>query len=207
MADLNVQPKRNSQWWFWLFILLIAALILYFLLHKNDHRTAVIADTTVKNTTHLLAATQPDWNSVDFNTPGTKYDELTDSLIVVKKNAKYSIYGLGENILFNKNQSTLQPGADAQLQQIASSLNKRFKGAKIAVFGSADDSGSAAYNAKLGALRALAVKNWLIQKGGFPASDVSLRSVGEKKPIATNATADGKQQNRSVQIVVFNNLK
>ncbi|WP_158799693.1 OmpA family protein [Pedobacter sp. L105] len=209
MADLNVQPKSKSQLWFWFFILLLAGLIVYFLLHKNDHRTAVIADSTAfkGEHTHLLAATQPDWNKVDFNVPSTRYDELKDSLIVVKKNDKYSIYGLGENILFNKDQSTIQPGADAQLYQIASSLHKRFKGANIAVFGSTDATGDPAYNAKLGKYRAIAVKNWLIEKGGFSETHVSVHSLGENKPIATNLTAHGKQQNRNVQIVVFNNPK
>jgi len=207
MADLNVQPKSKSQWWFWLFILLIAALIVYFLLHRNDYRTTFIADSTVvkQSHTHLLAATQPDWNKVDFNAPPTQYDELKDPLVVVKKKDKYVIYGLGENILFNKDQSTIQPGADAQLEHIASSLNKRFKGAKIAVFGSTDATGSPDYNAKLGKYRAIAVKNWLIEEGGVAEYNVSVHSLGESKPIATNLTAHGKQENRNVQIVVFTN--
>jgi outer membrane protein OmpA-like peptidoglycan-associated protein len=208
MADLNVQPKSKSPWWLWLLLILIAAGVLYFFLHKNDHNTSdVAASKALLDTAHVAAVTEPDWGSVDFNAPGTRYDELTDKTITVNGNERYSIYSLGENILFSKDQSTLHANADAKLSQIASSLKKRFKGAKIGIFGSADATGTASHNAKLGTARAEAVKNWLVEKGGFSASDLSLHTLGEQKPVANNSTAEGRKQNRNVQLVVFTNPK
>lgn len=206
MADINVQPKNKSPWWLWLLLILIAAALLYFLLNK-DKSTDVAASKALLDTAHVAAATKPDWESVDFAAPGTRYDELTDKSIVVKGNDKYAIYSLGENILFAKDQSTLHANADAKLRQIAASLKKRFKGAEIGIFGSADDTGPAGHNAQLGKARAAAVKNWLVEKGGFHASDLSLHTLGEQKPVANNSTAEGRKLNRNVQIVVFTNHK
>lgn len=211
MADLNVQPKSKSPWWLWLLLILIAAALLYFFMNRNNHTTSdkVVTDSTsvTKDTALVAGATEPDWNSVDFNSPATKYDELTDTAISVRGNDLYTIYSLGENILFSKDHSTLEASADAKLNEITASLNKRFKGARIGIFGSTDNTGTAEHNVKIGGDRAVAVKNWLVSKGGFSADNVSLHSLGENEPVATNATAKGRQQNRNVQIVVFKNTK
>ncbi|RYF86817.1 MAG: OmpA family protein, partial [Chitinophagaceae bacterium] len=96
------------------------------------------------------------------------------------------MYGLGENILFGTDKSQLQGAADARLQLIANSLSKRFKHAAIAIYGHTDSTGTPETNKVLGAERAGAVKDWLITKGGFAPEMISVRSVGETKPIANN---------------------
>jgi outer membrane protein OmpA-like peptidoglycan-associated protein len=57
----------------------------------------------------------------------------------------------------------------------------------------------------LGAERAAAVKDWLVKTGGLDSTLVSIHSLGESKPVASNATAGGRQQNRNVSIVAFPN--
>ncbi len=122
-----------------------------------------------------------------------------------------SQYGLGRfaildvllKIVFScASSKALQSNAENKLKLILASLNKRFKGAQIGVYGSTDATGDAAHNKQLGADRASAVKDWLV-KNGIDADKVSVQSLGESKPVATNATATGRQQNRNVSIVAF----
>lgn len=118
---------------------------------------------------------------------------------------KYSIYGLGENILFATDQSSIQSSAEQQLNQIAASLKKRFEGASIAVYGNTDATGSAGHNQELGAACAESVKRWLVEKAGIAAGKIYVRSRGESAAEASNATLKGRQLNRNVQIVALTN--
>jgi len=131
--------------------------------------------------------------------------DVTDSTIEVRGNDRYTIYTLGENILFATDQSTLQGDAGSKLQQVVTSLNKHFNGASIGVYGSTDSTGTDGLNKKLGAERAAAVKNWLVTTGGLDSARVSIHTLGESKPVASNATAAGRRQNRNVTIVAFSN--
>ncbi|TDO24656.1 OmpA family protein [Pedobacter duraquae] len=199
MAELDVQPKKKNPI-VWIILVLIALALLFFLMRGcNESKTTGLADTTTRDT---LAKTVVDWNQVDFNTPDTTYEEVTDTGIVIRSTSKYTIYGIGENILFAKDQSEIQRAADVQLQQIAASLKKRFNGASLAVYGNTDATGTAEHNKKLGASRAEVVKDWLIQNG-FSADLITVQSKGESDPVATNATEKGKKLNRSVEIVAL----
>lgn len=210
MAQLDVQPKKSNPWWLWLLIAIIAIAILLFLLKGCNNKTAAVATTdstkTVADTTmgkQAVAVTAPDYNSVDFNSPKTPDADITDKDIAVSGNDKYTIYTLGENILFATDQNTIQTSADTKLKQISSSLGKRFKGATIAVYGNTDSTGTAGHNKMLGADRAAAVKGWLVKNAGLDSTKVSVHSFGSSKPVASNATASGRQQNRNVEIVAF----
>jgi outer membrane protein OmpA-like peptidoglycan-associated protein len=205
MAQLDVQPKKSNPWWLWLLFALVAIAILLFLLKGCNSNTAEVA-TTDSTTTKVIAVTQPAWDSVDFNSPALSADpDVTDADITISGNDKYTIYSLGENILFATDQNALQGTADAKLKQIAASINRRYKGASIGVYGSADSTGTAGHNKQLGADRAAAVKNWLSSNGGIDAANISVHTLGESQPVASNSTASGRQQNRNVKIVAFTN--
>jgi len=207
MAHLEVKPKSRTPWWLWLLLGIIVLAILFFLFRRNDNDTNLVGSTDSTSTEtdagNALAATEPDWNTVDFNSPASSDPDITDKDISVRGNEQYTIYSLGENILFATDQKAVQGRAEAKLKQIAASLNKRFPGATIGVFGNTDSTGTAGHNKQLGAERAAAVKDWLVNSGGVEASRVSIHSQGEKEPVASNATSSGRQQNRNVEIVAF----
>jgi len=206
MADLDVQPKRPSPWWLWLIIALIALAVLFFLFKGRHSKTATVVTTDSTTTsTKTIAATQPDWSKVDFNAAKTADADVTDPGIAVSGNDQYRIYTLGENILFATDQAGLQGTAGDKLKQIVASLNKHYKAASIGIYGSTDSTGTAGHNKMLGAERAKAVKDWLVKTGGLDSTMVSVHSLGESKPVATNATATGRQQNRNVSVVAFPN--
>lgn len=214
MAELDVRPKKSNPWWLWLLLLLVALAVLFFLLRGCNNKTATTTTTDSTSTTTTdttgagkatIAATAPDYNSVDFNSPKTTDPDITDKDIAISGSDKYTIYTLGENILFATDQSSLQGSADQKLKQISSSLSKRFKGAAIGVYGSTDSTGTTGKNKQLGAKRAMAVKDWLVKNAGIDSGKVSVHSLGESKPVATNATAAGRRENRNVSIVAFPN--
>ena len=209
MAHLEVEPKKSTPW-LWILLGLVVLAVLFFLLKGCGNGTGnkAVADSTGNTTASdtsskkVIAATQPDWSKVDFNSPETPDADITDKDVSVRGNEQYTIYTLGEDILFATDQNALQGSAEAKLKLITASLNKRFKGAQIGVYGSTDATGDAAHNKQLGADRANAVKDRLV-KNGIDADKVSVQSLGESKPVATNATATGRQQNRNVSIVAF----
>jgi outer membrane protein OmpA-like peptidoglycan-associated protein len=144
---------------------------------------------------------------VDFDAPAAVYDEITDSSISVRGNDDYTIYGLGENILFATNQNAIQAGAENQLKQISSSLEKRFKGASIAIYGNTDATGDASQNKALGEKRAESVKEWLIKNGNIESSKITVHSKGQSDPVASNKTLEGRHMNRRVEIVAMGQVE
>ena len=202
MAELDVQPKRKSPWWIWVVLLLLVLLIIYFFRGCND--TENTASEVVDSPATIQSATSPNWESVDFNAPNASYEEITDTSISVRGNDKYTIYGLGENILFESGQDQVQGKAKNQLDQISKSIKKRFSGYWIAVYGNTDATGNAGENKELSGKRAGSVKNWLIENAGVSQERISVGALGEEEPVATNATEKGRKMNRRVEIVVMN---
>jgi outer membrane protein OmpA-like peptidoglycan-associated protein len=211
MAQLDVQPKQRSPIWIWIVVFIVVMGVLFMLLRgcnsaaplKIDQADTTADDTVVTANTTSAATTQPDWNAVDFTIPKASYEEVTDTAVMVRGNQQYTIYSLGENVLFGKDDSKIREGASAKLNQIAASLDKRFKNAFIGVYGHTDSTGNAGHNKTLGAQRANAVKDWLITNAGVAEQQISVHSLGETKPLAPNTTDKGKAQNRSVEIVAF----
>lgn len=207
MAHLEVKPKKRTAWWLWLLLVIIAIALILFLFKGCGQESGLVAGADSTDTSmdkeHALASTGPDWNTVDFAAPESSDPDITDKDISVRGNDNYTIYSLGENILFGTDQNVVQGSAEAKLKQILTALNRRFKGAAIGVYGSTDSTGTASHNKQLGAERAGAVREWLVKTGGFDQAMVSIHSLGEKEPVASNATTRGRQENRNVQIVAF----
>jgi outer membrane protein OmpA-like peptidoglycan-associated protein len=105
------------------------------------------------------------------------------------------------DILFDVNQSTLKAGAAANIARISTVL-RQYSDKQIAVEGHTDSDGPDQYNQDLSQRRAAAVREALVA-GGVTPTLITSRGLGETQPVATNATAVGKQQNRRVEIVVL----
>jgi outer membrane protein OmpA-like peptidoglycan-associated protein len=207
MAELDVKPKdHKTAWWLWLLIALIALAVLFYFVrgcNATDDRTgtATGTDTSTTAITDNTRVDSRDWNDIDFNAPGASYEEITDKNINVRGNDNYAIYGLGENVLFDTDKSSIRNDAEENLKQIASSLSKRFNEGEIRIFGYTDAEGSAGYNKKLAEERAESVRNWLVKNGNVTENKISVHPVGEAKPVASNTTEQGRQENRRVEIV------
>ena len=212
MAELDVQPKKKNSWLPWLLLALGIIAGLFFLLRGCNNNKETVATTqsadTVSNTTGasgnnqaVAGVTTPTWDSINFNSPEAKYDEITNHDISIRGNDNYAIYSMGENILFGTDKSTIRPEAEANLKQLAASITKRFNGGEIRIYGHTDSTGSTGHNQELAEQRAAAVRDWLVKNANVGQDRISLHPVGASQPVASNETAKGRQQNRRVEIV------
>ena len=80
---------------------------------------------------------------------------------------------------------------------------KRYPGRKISIEGHTDNVGNAKYNQGLSEQRAAAVKEYLLKNGVSGGERITTVGYGQTKPIADNATANGRFQNRRVEIVAL----
>lgn len=81
-----------------------------------------------------------------------------------------------------------------------------FPDAKLAISGHTDAVGSAAANMKLSRDRAEAFKTYLVDKMGIDPSRIIAVGFGETQPIASNETAEGRAQNRRIDITIYPHL-
>lgn len=88
----------------------------------------------------------------------------------------------------------------AQYFDAVAAYLQKHKRATIKITGHTDNKGDADLNEKLGLKRAEIVKNALIKRGA-PEEQIRVISMGESKPIASNNTQEGRQQNRRVEIM------
>ncbi|MBE7169460.1 MAG: OmpA family protein [Williamsia sp.] len=198
MAHTEAQPNiQPTHWWTWLLLVIALILLTLFLAkgcgpYRNDH---------VVTTRNSEASQDSGWNAISFNGPLFKYDEITDSSINVSGGEGYAVYSVDENVLFDSDKSSIRQEAQANLEQLAGSLNKRFPQGQIRIYGHTDAQGTAGYNRELAEQRAASVRNWLVTHGHMEQGSISLHPVGEAQPVASNATEAGRQQNRRVEIV------
>jgi outer membrane protein OmpA-like peptidoglycan-associated protein len=104
------------------------------------------------------------------------------------------------DVLFDTGKSTLRPGAREKLSKI-SGIVLAYPDLRLAIEGNTDSVGSDASNQLLSEQRAGSVMNYLANEK-IPASSMTSKGLGETQPVATNDTAEGRQQNRRVELVV-----
>lgn len=142
------------------------------------------------------------WDMTTAKLNDVKFSEITSSGVTVRGDSAYNIYSVEERVLFDTEKAEIKPGAAEALQQITGSIGQRYGTSQVRVMGFADSRGDKSYNRELSEKRAEAVKNYLVSNGKIDAARVSVEPMGETMPVATNATATGRQENRRVEIAV-----
>jgi OOP family OmpA-OmpF porin len=108
---------------------------------------------------------------------------------------------LAADVLFDFDKAVLKPEGRSKLDDLAGKI----KGINLEVviaIGHTDSIGSDAYNQKLSVRRAESVKAYLVSKGVEP-NRIYTEGKGEKQPVASNKTKEGRQKNRRVEIEVI----
>lgn len=109
----------------------------------------------------------------------------------------------GSAIRFGVNSSVINPNSYDVLAKVTSVAN-RCGNTVIRIEGHTDSDGSDAYNLELSKRRARAVIAYLVGQG-VPKNRLDAKGFGEKKPVASNNSGQGKALNRRIEFVVFEN--
>jgi OmpA-OmpF porin, OOP family len=104
-------------------------------------------------------------------------------------------------IVFENASAVLKPESDAAINQLKQYLDETPRVTKLRIEGHTDNSGTPEGNETLSGQRALAVKAALVAKG-IKAERLLAVGFGQNKPIADNATEDGKSKNRRTEFRV-----
>jgi len=125
--------------------------------------------------------------------PGADVEQVGEELVVTFQSP----------ILFDTDSSVLKPDARRLLDDVASVL-QTYPETDVLVKGHTDDTGSESHNQQLSERRAQSVRNYLLTQGVAPSRLTAL-GFGESMPVASNASATGRAQNRRVEMQIAAN--
>jgi outer membrane protein OmpA-like peptidoglycan-associated protein len=119
----------------------------------------------------------------------------------VKQESRGMVITLSGEVLFTSGKAELLPSAQAKLTEVATALTQQNPDAAIVVEGHTDAQGSQTFNLDLSTRRATAVRDYLASHGVAP-DRIRAEGLGFSRPIGDNKTAEGRANNRRVEIVV-----
>ena len=122
-----------------------------------------------------------------------------NSILQTRDSARGLIVNMSD-VLFDTGSFTLKPGAREKLAKI-SGIVLAHPGLSLQIEGHTDSVGGDDFNQQLSERRAVSVRDFLAEQGVSPGS-ITARGFGKMQPVATNDTAEGRQRNRRVELVV-----
>ena len=144
-------------------------------------------------------ADKADKNSQDANAVREKLREQLNSVLATSESTRGLIVNMSD-VLFDTGKYTLKPTTQISLAKVAGILQS-YPGLKVQVEGYTDSVGSDELNQKLSENRAGGVKDFLVSQG-VATANISSQGFGKNDPVADNASAGGRAQNRRVNMVV-----
>jgi len=130
--------------------------------------------------------------------------EIRNRQVIMRVTPEGFVISLKDLGFFNSGQAVLLPGAAGKIERIAKVLAQH--GLDLRVEGHSDDqpihTAQFRSNWELSTARAMAVLLLLVNDSGIDPKRVSVAGYGQYRPVADNATPDGRQMNRRVDLVV-----
>lgn len=127
-------------------------------------------------------------------------------ILETRREARGLIVSLSD-VLFDFDKATLKPGTKEKLSKLSGILLAYPGAYRMEIEGHTDAIGSDDYNLKLSEARANSVRDYLVQAGIDSGRITAVRGFGKTRPVTTNDTAEGRQMNRRVEIVIADNEK
>jgi outer membrane protein OmpA-like peptidoglycan-associated protein len=152
-----------------------------------------LATTTQQLTAEREARTAADKRAADAQAALAK-------LAAVKDEARGMVITLSGSVLFASNRAVLLPDARTRLGLVADVLLTS-KERNLTVEGHTDSQGSLDHNLDLSQRRADAVRSYLVERG-YQGDLIKANGLGEGSPIAENSSAEGRANNRRVEIII-----
>ncbi|CAN5906573.1 OmpA family protein [soil metagenome] len=126
---------------------------------------------------------------------------LEGSGVEIRRQGDNIVLIMPSDVTFAVDQSDVQPRFEPVLADVARTLNA-YPQTTIDVVGHADSSGADDYNQALSERRASSVANYLVGAGRVLPARIFVAGEGERQPVATNNTPEGRAQNRRVEIIL-----
>ena len=125
--------------------------------------------------------------------------EITIAMQPLHEDGKLAL----ENMQFDTDEAVWNPSSEAELTVLLSlmELNPTWN---VSIEGHTDNQGGKSYNLQLSLDRAEAVKAWLVDQGIAPER-IQTHGYGDTRPVASNATEEGRAQNRRTEVRFFRN--
>lgn len=127
-------------------------------------------------------------------------EQLKNTGVAVEREGNQIKLTMPENVTFATNSYTLSAAAQTSLAQAAQTL-ATYNETTIQVIGHTDSTGSDAINNPLSYNRAQSVANYLASQG-VAQSRMTVSGQGSRQPVASNATVEGRAQNRRVELLI-----
>lgn len=105
-------------------------------------------------------------------------------------------------ITFKTASAELQASSNATLDKVADII-KKYPNLKMRIEGHTDNVGGEEYNQQLSERRANTIRDYLTQKAGVSADQITAVGMGKGGPIADNSTSEGRAQNRRVEFITY----
>ena len=125
--------------------------------------------------------------------PGAKVERVGEGILVT----------FDTDLLFGLDSAVVRPAAQENLRNLAANLDK-YPDTDLLIVGHTDSTGSESYNLALSKRRAMAVSDYLAAQG-VTRTRLRMDGRGELEPVASNASEDGRQQNRRVEVAIYAN--
>ena len=127
-------------------------------------------------------------------------EDLAGTGAEVTRDGDALLVSFPSNVTFGVDSSEIRPGFYSTLDDVSATLN-RYPQSYLDVVGHTDSTGSDSYNQALSERRAESVSNYFRSRRVEPARIASY-GLGETQPVGSNATDDGRQQNRRVELKI-----
>ena len=135
---------------------------------------------------------------IEEEIPGAKVERVDDGIVIT--------FDENSGVYFDTNKYNINAASQQTLDKLAGVLME-YTDTNVLVVGHTDSTGSEEYNMTLSKNRANSVTNYFIQNKGLSPGRLTTNWYGESSPIASNDTAEGRAQNRRVNIVIVPNEK
>ena len=148
-------------------------------------------------TAELTAAQQE--REQKFNSVQRMYSPEEAEVYRQQDNVLISVHG----VTFPSGSSEIEPHSFALMNKLIKSI-ETFDNPMVQIIGHTDATGSDETNKKLSEQRANSVARFLSDVGGYPENRIQAQGMGAEKPVASNATPEGRAQNRRIDVLIIN---
>jgi outer membrane protein OmpA-like peptidoglycan-associated protein len=182
-------------------------------MHANEKKTVALTAAELSRTRTQLVATGAAYNAQgaalqdektrrqDAEKRAAQAAADLAKFASVKQETRGMVITLSGSILFASGKSELLPTAQLRLNEVATALTEQDPESKMVVEGHTDSQGTDAFNQDLSQKRAQSVRDYLVSRG-IASDRITAEGYGETRTVADNATAEGRANNRRVEIVV-----